>query len=957
MTNFDSKMKYTILTLLFNIQLVSANVIDNLRSLSNSFSDNKKFRIITKNHTQIKYMQGVFSEPGHNNMINIMNFIEKYKLAFGINSLEKELISKKEFHSPSGQSHFTFNQKYNGLPVLYRDIKIHTNSYGQISSISNQFANPNVLNITPSISIQTALAIAKPLVENITYLKNGQLAVYVKKENSYLVYKLDLAGLPISKTFLVDAHSGNIVNEIIQTVDDGPTVGQGMTNLGTVVDELQMYLGNEFIGPDLWPDYLCEEYCWEFGDCDDENYDNCELSFDQGSCDEGFIEDCSGGCWNNEHFFYSFWALGDGACHTNGQPDHPEADSAYYLVDQSAPELGNLYTLSSYSTNFSSLFWTESIDTIFDSDDPSRSELSGTETHYYLRKGLDYFHNEHDYDGVDNSGKRLGVVVDFIGCNAYYNHLFDVTSYGLGGECNNWTTLPWSADPDIVGHELAHGITFHSSGLLYQNHSGALNESFSDIFGYLIEHNITGNTSWGTATEIFIHPEGNSLRDLSNPPLYSDPDRIFGPFYVAETSYDNPNPFNDYGGVHTNSGIPNKVFYLLVEGGTHYGWEIEPLNDDIDISREIAAELVFTWNTQYLSATDDFWDARAKMLMVAYDYFTDNQGIWWSVFNAWSSVGVFPQVDVAIPYGYFVPGVDTINVSADIGSYGDEISSLRLSIMSSDSTILDTIYMSLQNDEQYDVTYHLPDHEDLLYFSLHLDVLDTLTIDHGRIGQVITAGPIDVYDFSFLGDPLVLPGGTLAMSVELLNSGESGIVPGVTIEVTDYDSTCLSSVSNNSLFYGNINPQETLEQEAGFFMISIDDHCEIGHETFMVMNIMVMSDICWIDTISFSIGEQLNIDEERIPKEFSLYNSYPNPFNPITTIGYQLPKDAIVNLTIFDMMGRQVKNLVNEQQRAGIRTVKWDSTNDQGQSISAGVYLYSIGTEEFRQTKKMILLK
>ena len=941
----------------FITQLISAIVIDDLRSLSDSFSSNEKFRVITNNNDQIKYMQGIFSGEGHNNIISVMNFIDNYRSAFGIRTLEKELILKRQFHSSSGQSHFTFGQKYKDLTVLYKEIKIHTNRDGQISSISNQFADPQIFNITPSISVQTALEIAKPLVSNRTYLKDDQLAVYVEKDHSYLVYKLDLAGFPISKTFLIDAHTGSIMNEIMQTVNDGPAVGQGITNLGTFVDELHIYEGSGFFGPDLWPDYLCEEFCWEYGDCDNETYDNCELSFGQGICDEGFIEDCSGECWNDEHFIYSFWALGDGACHTNAQPDHPNTDSIYYLVDQSAPALGHLYTVSSYSTNFSSIFWTASEDTIFDSDDPSTSERSGTETHYFLRKGLDYFHDEHDYEGVDDSGRRLGVVVDFIGCNAYYNHLFDVTSYGLGGECNNWITHPWSADPDIVGHELAHGITFHSSGLLYQNHSGALNESLSDIFGYLIEYNITGNTSWGMATEIFIHPEGNSLRDLSDPPLYSDPDRLFGPFYVAQTSYDNPNPSNDYGGVHTNSGIPNKVFYLLVEGGTHYGWEIEPLNDDIDISREMAAELVFVWNTQYLSATDDFWDARAKMLLVAADYSPDDPGVWWSVFNAWSSVGVYPQFDISIPSGYFIPGIDTVNVTADIGSYGEEISSLRLSITSSDSTILDTLEMSQQNDELYDASYPLPDHEDLFYFSLHLDVMDTLTIDHGSIGQLITAGPIDVYDFSFIGDPVILPGETLAMSVELLNSGVSGIVPGVTIEAIDHDTTCLASVSNNSLFYGNMDPQEILEQEAGFFMISINNDCESGHEAYVVLNIMVMSDICWTDTISFAIGEQLNIDEESIPKEFSLNNSYPNPFNPITTLSYELPKDAMVNITIFDMMGRVVNNLVSSQQRGGHKSVQWNATNNAGQPVSAGLYLYTIDAGQFRQTKKMVLLK
>ena len=134
--------------------------------------------------------------------------------------------------------------------VLYKEIKIHTNRDGQISSISNQFADPYIFNISPSISAQTSLAIAKPLVSNRTYLKDDQLAVYVEKDRSYLVYKLDLAGFPISKTFLIDAHTGSIVNEIMQTVDDGPAVGQGMTNLGTFVDELQIYEGNGFVGSD-----------------------------------------------------------------------------------------------------------------------------------------------------------------------------------------------------------------------------------------------------------------------------------------------------------------------------------------------------------------------------------------------------------------------------------------------------------------------------------------------------------------------------------------------------------------------------------------------------------------------------------------------------------------------------------------------------------------------------------
>ena len=101
------------------MQLVGANVIDDLRSLSDSFSANEKFRVITKNNDQIKYMQGIFSGPGHNNITSIMNFIDNYRSAFGIRTLEQELFLKRQFHSHSGQSHFTFGQKYKDLPVLY----------------------------------------------------------------------------------------------------------------------------------------------------------------------------------------------------------------------------------------------------------------------------------------------------------------------------------------------------------------------------------------------------------------------------------------------------------------------------------------------------------------------------------------------------------------------------------------------------------------------------------------------------------------------------------------------------------------------------------------------------------------------------------------------------------------------------------------------------------------------
>ena len=95
----------------------------------------------------------------------------------------------------------------------------------------------------------------------------------------------------------------------------------------------------------------------------------------------------------------------------------------------------------------------------------------------------------------------------------------------------------------------------------------------------------------------------------------------------------------------------------------------------------------------------------------------------------------------------------------------------------------------------------------------------------------------------------------------------------------------------------------------------------------------------------------------KIPLEYSLFSNYPNPFNPITSLHYDLPEDGLVNITVYDMMGRIVKTLVNSSQTAGYKSIKWNATNDRNEPVSAGLYLYTIQAGEFRQTKKMVLLK
>ena len=93
------------------------------------------------------------------------------------------------------------------------------------------------------------------------------------------------------------------------------------------------------------------------------------------------------------------------------------------------------------------------------------------------------------------------------------------------------------------------------------------------------------------------------------------------------------------------------------------------------------------------------------------------------------------------------------------------------------------------------------------------------------------------------------------------------------------------------------------------------------------------------------------------PEKFRLNQNYPNPFNPFTNISYDLKEDSYVRITIYDLLGNAINNLVKSNQSSGYNSVEWNATNNQGQPVSAGVYLYSIEAGDFRQTKKMILLK
>ncbi|SUZ91963.1 uncharacterized protein METZ01_LOCUS44817 [marine metagenome] len=101
----------------------------------------------------------------------------------------------------------------------------------------------------------------------------------------------------------------------------------------------------------------------------------------------------------------------------------------------------------------------------------------------------------------------------------------------------------------------------------------------------------------------------------------------------------------------------------------------------------------------------------------------------------------------------------------------------------------------------------------------------------------------------------------------------------------------------------------------------------------------------------------MDVDGDNIPDEFALYDNYPNPFNPVTSINYDIPEATDVTLDVYNLMGQRVRTLVSRHHEPGRYSVVWDGTNDFGSPIASGMYIFKIQSKDFMSIKKMLLMK
>jgi Zn-dependent metalloprotease len=259
--------------------------------------------------------------------------------------------------------------------------------------------------------------------------------------------------------------------------------------------------------------------------------------------------------------------------------------------------------------------------------DNANKDNAALDVHWGAMMTYDYFKNKFDRNSYDNQNSPIIAYVNIPDTNitANWNTSLKYIQYGIYEEENPYPSL------DVVAHEITHGVTQFMAGLVYEGESGALNESISDIFATCVEqyYKLDAINNWIMCEQIMT----GGRRHLNNPNAKGHPDTYMGTYW-ANTA----NIGNDHGGVHTNSGVMNHWFYVLVNGksGTNDNGTVYSVQG---IGIDKAAKIVYE-TLDNLSPSSNYFDACRQSVIAAQAVYGNNSNEAKQVLNAWHAVGV-----------------------------------------------------------------------------------------------------------------------------------------------------------------------------------------------------------------------------------------------------------------------------------------------------------------------------
>ena len=671
-----------------------------------------------------------------NNETKASDFFQEFSKKMDIKNDDTFTLMKSEVDE-IGFTHYRFQQNYKNIPLDGVQLMLHEKN-GKLVSANGNFYSSLALNTIPSISIQDAIQKAIEFVGAEKYLwnnneeedffkkeKNDVNATYYpkavlviapvggvySKENFKLCYKINIfSELPYDNVDVyVDAQTGKLVNQIGK-IAHADVIGTANTlysdiktitmdnNAGTYtlkestrpIQTLNMKNGTNYSNA---VDFTNTSNNWNSQEVVLESVtitavnnnweDILGEKISNGGAPDIYIEIRDA---NNTLIWKKVNNIND-----NNVSSYYENTFLPITINTGKLVLLNgPYTLKIFDDDVTSLddllgtfsFTAVSGTGTFSSDGTSGSisrisrNNPGLDVHWAMEKTYDYYLTKHSRNSYDNNGSLIknyvhrGIAYNNAGWNRYLNLMY----YG-DGDGQTFTPL---TSIDVVGHEFSHAVIQYTADLYYQNESGALNESFADIFGTAIEFYGSSSPNWTMGESIVIQTP-NYLRSMSNPKIEGDcaicghqPNTYNGQYWapLIQSSYPTqpPTSTNDNGGVHINSGVQNYWFYLLSQGGsgTIDDAGTTPYSvTGIGITK--ATKIAYRNLSYYLSPTSNYLAAAYGSLQAAEDLYPTVGGVlsqeYNSVKQAWYAVGVVSSPSSTCS--------GTTNLSAISGTFSD----------------------------------------------------------------------------------------------------------------------------------------------------------------------------------------------------------------------------------------------------------------------------------------------
>lgn len=529
--------------------------------------------IVSQDEEKItRFMYGELSEQ-LNSDDTVLHYITENPSLFGITNAKEQVKLENKHTDDLGKTHYMYQQQLENVPVYGAYVQLHLDNSGKVYSVQNNAQSDLEdlqLDTRPSLTSDQAIAVLKTALEEeldkeITF--GGKLLGknLPSPQAELVVYPFD------GEYYLTYAVSASYADPSLQSWTAFVDAHNG--NIINMFNNVRKHSATTGYGIDL-----------------------------DGNTNDGVTKEL------------------------NVYHDH--ARDQYLLVDTTK----DMYNESNFSGVIQTLAYqynTAEATTVTSTVYDGFTDNHAIDAHYYAGQVYDFYRNSFDRLSYDNEGSDIISIVHYTEDGSSYANAFwigegfDMMVYGDGGD--NFKCM--SCANDIVAHEITHAVIEHTAELVYEGQSGALDESFADIFAAILDAE-----DWTIGED-----SGTIIRSLEDPTRYSQPKHM-DQYYVTD---------EDNGGVHTNSGIPNYAAYLIAEG-------IDQLDNPMLDGRDILGKLAYTALNKYLFSTADFENARDAYVLAALDV-ADELGLTTEetnqlrdvVISAWSDVGLsYPELSL-----------------------------------------------------------------------------------------------------------------------------------------------------------------------------------------------------------------------------------------------------------------------------------------------------------------------